>query len=227
MDKYSKIPSGSSIINELLDGGYERGIITTIYGPAKSGKTNLCMLSVIRIAGRGKKIIYIDTESSFSIERFKQLTKHYDKVLQNIIFFRPTTFKEQNEVFENLRKIINKNIGIIIVDTIASLYRLELSQNRNISDMNSMLGNQLSTLLALARKQNIPIIITNQVYTDINDGNKIKMTGNLIVKNYSKCLIELQEEGRKRMAIVRKNKSLAGRSKTFEITGNGLKPISQ
>src|SRR3989338_3364910 len=91
----TKISTGSDIFDGLLDGGFEKGVITTIYGPGGSGKTNLCMLTLIRMAGTGKKIIYIDTESSFSVERLGQITKYNDKVLQNTLFFRPHTFEEQ------------------------------------------------------------------------------------------------------------------------------------
>ena len=39
-----RIPTGSKILDRMLNGGYEQDIITTIYGPAGSGKTVLCML---------------------------------------------------------------------------------------------------------------------------------------------------------------------------------------
>ena len=73
----TKIPSGSKILDKLLNGGYEKDIITTIYGPAGSGKTILCMLSAVNMARAKKKIIYIDTENNFSIERLKQIAKSY------------------------------------------------------------------------------------------------------------------------------------------------------
>ena len=38
----SKIPTGSKILDVMLDGGYEKDTITTIYGPAGAGKTVLC-----------------------------------------------------------------------------------------------------------------------------------------------------------------------------------------
>ena len=56
-----KIPTGSRILDQMLDGGYEKDIITTIYGPAGSGKTNLCILCAINMARSRKKGIYIDT----------------------------------------------------------------------------------------------------------------------------------------------------------------------
>jgi len=49
----SKISTGNSDLSKWLSGGYEPDIITTIYGPAGSGKTNLCVLAA---ASQAKKI---------------------------------------------------------------------------------------------------------------------------------------------------------------------------
>ena len=71
--KDMKIPAGSELMDSMLDGGYDSDIITTIYGPAGSGKTNLCLLAAISIARQNKKVIYIDTEGGFSVSRLDQL----------------------------------------------------------------------------------------------------------------------------------------------------------
>ena len=108
-----KQSAGSHIIDKLLDGGYEKDILATIYGPAGSGKTLLCMLSLLKTAESGKKIIYIDTEGGFSIERLKQLSPDYKKLLDQIVFLRPTTFQGQKKAFEKLKEIINNKIDKI------------------------------------------------------------------------------------------------------------------
>ena len=51
----NKIPTGSKILNEMLNGGYEKDAITTIYGPAGSGKTVLCILCAMKISKTRKK----------------------------------------------------------------------------------------------------------------------------------------------------------------------------
>ena len=84
-----KISSGSTDLDEWLAGGYENDIITTLYGPAGSGKTNLCLIAAANLASQGKKVIFIDTEGGFSIERLKQIAGEngeYEKVLKNLIY---------------------------------------------------------------------------------------------------------------------------------------------
>ena len=56
----NKTSAGSYDLNRFLSGGYETDIITTIYGPAGSGKTNFCVLASVSLAKKGKKIIFID-----------------------------------------------------------------------------------------------------------------------------------------------------------------------
>ena len=220
----NKISSGSDIIDELIDGGYETEIITTIYGPAGSGKTNFCMLCAISVA-KNKKVIYIDTEGSFSINRFIQLCDD-KKILDNIIFLKPTSFQEQSKAIEKIKALTENNIGLIIIDTIAMLYRLEIGQTEDVYNVNRELGKQISFLNEISRKKNIPVLITNQVYANFDDKNKINMVGGDILKYASKCLIELQNGDGKRRAIIKKHRSLPEKMLDFVIVGKGIEKLN-
>lgn len=225
-----RIPSGVEAMDELLGGGYETDAVTTIYGPAGSGKTNLALLASIKVASSGKKVIYIDTEGGFSVERLKQLTADSKNVLSNILFLKPTRFSEQRKAFEKLRDVVNKrDVGLIVVDTIAMLYRLELGKSEDIYEINRELGAQLASLTEIVRKKSVPVIIINQVYSSFDDTNRVKMVGGDIMKYGSKCLVELQHlpNGR-RKAILKKHRSLPeDREVMFEITEKELKTIKE
>ncbi len=205
-----RIPTGSKILDKTLEGGYEKDVITTIYGPAGSGKTVLAMLCSINMARTGKKIIYIDTENSFSIERLKQIAPDYKKILDNMVFLKPVSFEEQKKDFEKLKDLVNDKIGLIVVDTIAMLYRLELGQNEEVYEVNRMLGKQISYLSEISRKKDIPILITNQVYSSFEEKGKVNIVGGDILKYGSKCLIELQiTPQNNRRVIIKKHRSIA------------------
>ena len=104
-----KISAGSYDLNKFLFGGYEKDIITTIYGPAGSGKTNFCLMISVSQAKKGNKVIFIDTEGGFSIERIRQLAgENYESILENIILLRPTSFAEQKEAFTTILNKIQK-----------------------------------------------------------------------------------------------------------------------
>ena len=226
--EHNKLPTGSKILDEMLSGGYEKDIITTIYGPAGSGKTVLCLLCAINVARSSKKVVYVDSEGGFSIERLKQIASHinqdYKKILDNIIFLKPTSFAEQKKSFEKLKDIVNDKIGLIVVDTIAMLYRLELSKNEDVHEVNIELGKQISYLTEIARKKAIPVLITNQVYTDFDARDKVNIVGGDILKYGSKCLIELQitPNGNRRL-ILKKHRSIEPEKELiFKIVEGGI-----
>ena len=218
----TKLSTGTEAFDWLLEGGYEREVITTIYGPAGSGKSNLCLLCAASFTD--KKIIYIDTEGSFSVSRFRQITDNVEEKLKNIMIFKPTTFAEQKKAFSELRKISHENTGVIIVDSIAMLYRLEMGQTKNVYEVNKQLGMQLSLLTEIARKNNVPVLLTNQVYQDFEKKDKVNIVGGDLLKYQSKCLIELKKfDDGLRKAIIRKHRSIE-ENKTihFRITNLGI-----
>ena len=228
MEVGNKIPTGSKVLDIMLDGGYEKDVITTVYGPAGSGKTVLCLLCSINVARNGKKVVYVDSEGGFSLERLKQIASHishdYKDILDKIIFLKPTSFAEQKKSFEKLKDIVNDKIGLIVVDTIAMLYRLELGKSESVQEVNRELGRQISYLTEIARKKNIPVLITNQVYADFDDKDKVNIVGGDILKYGSKCLIELQitPNGNRRV-ILRKHRSIqAEKEILFKIVEGGI-----
>ena len=82
-----KIPTNSGIDN-LLDGGVEKGTVTQIFGPPGSGKSNISLVLAVNVAKQGKKVVYVDTEGGISINRIKQIAgEDFPKIVNNIIVF--------------------------------------------------------------------------------------------------------------------------------------------
>lgn len=224
----SKRTETNTILDELLNGGFENDVVTTIFGPAGSGKTNLCIISAINVAKNHGKVIYIDTEGGFSAERAKQICgKETEKILDKIFFLNPTDFKEQQEVFEKLREMIDDNIKLIVVDTISMLYRLELGKSEDIYATNAALGRQIAYLTQIARKSNIPVLIANQVYADFENPNGVKIVGGDILKYGSKCLIELQQghNGVRKATLIKHRSQPQSKEVVFRIINEGIETI--
>ena len=210
-------------LDKLLDGGIEDDVITNIYGPAGSGKTNIAIAAAINST---KKVVYIDTEGSFSLERFEQLGGN-ERTMKNMLLINVHSWKEQSEAIASLEKVAEREkIGLVVIDSLVALYRLELT-DKNYKTVNKQLATQYSVLSRIARKYKIPVLVTNQVY---GRGDEIELTSRAIAKYWSKALVELRklEKENVRLAILRKHRSLPeGRKIEFEITQDGLKALGK
>ena len=224
-----------------------------IAGPAGSGKTNFVILASCSQAKKGNKVIFIDTEGGFSIERIKQVVEeNSEEILKNILLLQPTSFDEQKKAFAKLLSQLKMQekespasssksqtrgkIGLIIIDGMAMLYRLELGDaihskdDSKIKQVNREVAKQMRTLAEIARKRNIPIIITNQVYEefipeeDWKQGirGSVNLVGGDLFKYWSKCIIELENNNGKRKAKLLKHRSLADKELSFIISNRGI-----
>ncbi len=254
----NRISTGNHDFDAWLNGGYEKEIITCFYGPFASGKTNFCLMATSNLLKEGKKVVYIDTEGGLSIERLKQIMKSFDslKNLKNLIIIKPTNFEEQIDAFDKLLKLSNvEGLSLIVVDSIAMLYRLELGlireeikikemedkdkedkknkinseisfaneEKERIRMINLMLATQLRILSEIARKKQIPVLVTNQVYQAF-DGS-LHMVGGDLLKYWSKCLIQLENLGDKKKAILVKHRSLSPKEFVFKIVDTGIEKV--
>jgi DNA repair protein RadB len=144
-------------------------------------------------------------------------------LLDKIVFLRPTTFDEQKKAIEMLKQLVNQRIGLIVVDTITMLYRLQRSFKED-DNFNRDLSLQMLALNEIARKHNIPVLLTSQVYASF-ENSKVKIVGGDILLYTSKCLLEIEPlhaGGRK--IVMRKHRSIAGEKEAlFEIVEKGIK----
>jgi DNA repair protein RadB len=237
--KTEKISTGSYDLNTWLYGGYEKDIVTMIAGPPGCGKTNFVILASCSQAKKGNKVIFVDTEGGFSVERVKQITgaENSENVLKNIFLLKPTNFDEQKKDFLKLLNFVKKeDIGLIVIDGMAMLYRLEIGEAHNMKDdekikeINREVAKQMRFLAEISRKQNIPVIITNQVYSEFLSDEDFKkgverntnIVGGDLFKYWSKCIIELKNDNGKRRAILLKHRNMPQKEIGFLIKDEGI-----
>jgi DNA repair protein RadB len=220
----------------LLGGGFESGTVTQLYGEAGSGKTNICLQVAIGCAQKGKSVIYIDSEG-FSPERFLQIARagassdaeDVEGIARRIIIYEPHSFEQQTSCINEIETVIkekrDKNgVALLILDSATLFYRLELDDERSVY-LRRVLANQIMNLLEIARMHDLAVIITNQVYMDIDNG-KLRASGGYAIEHLSKVIVQLEkaEEGRgKRRATLKKHRSMPeDTSCEFFITSKGV-----
>jgi DNA repair protein RadB len=217
-----RLSTGSKVLDGLLGGGFEAGTISQLFGEPASGKTNICLQLAVNTLRAGKRVIYIDTEG-FSVERFSQIAgEDAAELAQHLLHFKPTSFEEQYSAIKETEKIVKQNVGLIILDSATAFYRLEL-ESKDSMLLKRELANQVTALLSMARKYDIAVVITNQIYMDI-DKEELRAVGGNMLEHISKVIVQLSRTGiGTRLAVLRKHRSMAeGQSAEFRITATGV-----
>jgi DNA repair protein RadA len=142
------------------------GEVALVYGEAATGKTTTVIQAATAAAAKGLKVLYVDADHSFTQQRFNQIAGgRLTGVSELITLFFPETFSEQRRVVESLENYLTPKVGMVIVDSISSLYRAAFSTADSIFDLNRDLGRQVAYLGELASSHNLACIITSQVHS--------------------------------------------------------------
>jgi DNA repair protein RadB len=243
----TKYSTGCKSIDELLGGGFESGTVTQLYGEAGSGKTNICLQVAVECARKGESVIFIDSEG-FSPERFLQIAsskslqglqgreaeppsggEDVESIARRIMIYEPQSFEQQTSCIKEIDAVIKEKEGknkvsLVILDSATLFYRLELDDERSIY-LRRALANQIMHLLEVARRYDLAVLITNQVYADIEIG-KLRPSGGSALEHLSKVIVQLEKVpgGRgKRRAILKKHRSMPEDTACeFFITSKGV-----
>jgi len=217
-----KLPSGSKCLDSLLGGGFETGTITQIYGASATGKTSICLMLAYNTALNFGKVAFLDTEG-LSGERVRQIFADND-ALKKVFIYDVYDFKQQSVAIKELVKFCRKEeIRLVVVDSFTALYRSELEDEKAVQ-MKRELIQQLTFLLGLARKYNLAVVITNQMFTDVKSGED-KPLGGPSIDHLSKVIIALEKLNNERKATLIKHRSKPeGASCVFRITDRGIEP---
>jgi len=222
------IPTGCTAVDELLGGGFERGVVTQLYGPPAAGKTNLALSAAVEVAARGDAALFIDTEG-LSVDRLEQLasarTDDVDDLASNIIISEVLDFDEQGEAVQDAAEFADR-VELIVLDSATGFYRIRRSEDEEAGDALRTVARQVTHLLSLARKHDLAVVITNQVFTD-PDGDRARPLGGHTLTHWSGAVLRIERfRGGNRRATLEKHRSEpAGDSARFRIVGSGLESV--
>lgn len=224
--KPDRVSTGSRPLDDLLGGGLERRTITQIYGEPASGKSTFCLMAAVASLRAGNSVIYIDTEG-FSVERFAQVAGgHAAEFADRLYLFEPIDFAQQGAMIADTETLLRKKDGapvdLLVMDSMTALYRTELDLGREAV---RRLSHHVIKLLGLAKKYDIPVLITNQIYVDV-ERDRVSGLGGTALEHISKAIVRLEKRDSVRRAMLRKHRSRPeGLSFDFVITEDGIKAV--
>ncbi len=214
-----KISTGCPELDELIGGGLERKVITQFYGEPAAGKSTIALMCVVSVLKSGRSAIVIDSEG-FSVERFCQICGEDAKALsEKLLLYEPSDFDQQSLMIRECSSHLDSDVGIIVLDSATALYRVELTSS---GEVQRRLGNQMVFLLGYAKRLNIPVVITNQVFTDIDTG-RLTGLGGTSLEHISKVIVRVEKFMNRRRAILEKHRSMPeGSEFGFKIVKEGI-----
>lgn len=220
--KSTRESTGNAALDALLGGGIERKTITQFVGEPASGKTTICLIAAVTCLKAGNAVVWIDSEG-FSVERFRQVAgAEAERLAGKLFLYEPHGFAQQGTmILEADRTIKTHKAGLVVVDSATALYRTELDKGR---DAMQALVRQALMLLGYAKRYDIPVLITNQVYVDLARNAYIGLGGTAL-EHISKAIVRLERRAGlgERRAVLLKHRSLpAGGSCDFSMAEDGI-----
>ncbi|XP_048444724.1 DNA repair protein RAD51 homolog 2 isoform X2 [Pyrus x bretschneideri] len=171
-------------LDDALCGGIPFGVLTELVGPAGIGKTQFCLKLALLASlpeaygGLDGRVIYIDVESKFSSRRMIEIgSKSFPEIFHKkgmaqemagrILVMRPTSLSEFTESLQQLKiSLLQNHVKLLIIDSMAALVAGEQGQG---APKQHLLGWHISFIKSLAEFSRIPIVVTNQVRSQIRD----------------------------------------------------------
>jgi len=154
------------------------------------------------------------------VELFRNLFKGREDAIKNLLVFEVHSFSEQSDRIDKIEKLASTGtISLVIIDSLTMFYRL----NHEDSYVRNDFIRQTEVLLNMAREYEIAIMLTSQVYSNINTGG-VEFLGGHALHHNAKTIIRLDKrtEGR-RAAVIMKHRSLPeGRAALYRITETGI-----
>ncbi len=227
------IPTGCATVDDLLGGGFERGAVTQLYGPPAAGKTNLALSAAVEVATAGDTALYIDTEG-LSVERFRQIAEAeagadaVNDVASRVIITDALDFDEQREAVQDAADLA-AGAELIVLDSATGFYRLERDDDGGGESLREV-ARQVTHLLSLARRHDLAVVITNQVFSDPeSDSARARPLGGHTLTHWTGVVVRLERfrAGNRRATLEKHDSRAAGDTARFRITGSGVEGVDE
>jgi DNA repair protein RadB len=225
-----KISTGCNSLDTVLQGGISRSGITVIYGEAGTGKTTLAIQIAARTVTEGLKVLYVDSDRSFTQQRFQQITgSDAQNLSELVLLFFPDNFEEQRTLIDSIENFVTPKVGLVAVDSVSSLYRAAFSGEGSIFTLNRSLGRQLAYLGELCVNRRIGCIVTSEVHTRLTPVAQVEPVARRALFHFPSTIIRINNTGSSNVKeiLVERNEGvdMPNRSCILSLSGIGFADV--
>ena len=187
--------TGSLGVDIITGGGWGKGRMVEIYGPESSGKTTLCIHTMIQaqIDSPDKKVAFIDAEHAFD----RNYAEHLGLDMSQVIISQPDSGEQALEIAEAL--IASGKISVCVIDSVAALTpRAEIEGEMGDSKMGlhaRLMSQACRKLTGVVSKTNTVLLWTNQIRMKIGVmfGSPETVPGGEALKFYASTRIDIRK----------------------------------
>lgn len=236
-ESVSRLSTGADTMDDLLNGGFETGSITEIYGEFSSGKTQvvLQLASTVQLpedeGGLDGHAIFIDTENTFRPERAGGMAEALgldpEEALERIHVARAYNSHHQMLLMDKAEELAKQhNIGLLVVDSLTAHFRAEYVGRGNLAERQQKLNKFMHSILRFADLHNCVVAVTNQVQhkPDAFFGDPTRPIGGNIVGHTATYRLYLRKsKGEKRICRLIDSPCLPEGEAVINITEEGIR----
>jgi recombination protein RecA len=187
--------TGSLGVDIITGGGWGRGRMVEIFGPESSGKTTLCIHTMIQAQrdNPNKRVAFIDAEHAFD----RNYAEHLGLDMSQVIISQPDSGEQALEIAEAL--IASGKISVCVIDSVAALTpKAEIEGEMGDSKMGlhaRLMSQACRKLTGVVNKTNTVLLWTNQIRMKIGVmfGSPETVPGGEALKFYASTRIDIRK----------------------------------
>jgi recombination protein RecA len=187
--------TGSLGMDIITGGGWGKGRMVEIYAPESSGKTTLCIHTMIQAQkdNPDKRVAFIDAEHAFD----RNYAEHLGLDMSQVIISQPDSGEQALEIAEAL--IASGKISVCVIDSVAALTpKSEIEGEMGDSKMGlhaRLMSQACRKLTAVVSKTNTVLLWTNQIRMKIGVmfGSPETVPGGEALKFYASIRVDMRK----------------------------------
>lgn len=219
-----KIPTGISVLDDAMGGGFPTRRIVEVFGVPSSGKSLISMFLVAQAQKEGRKCVYIDVEDSYDPEFAAKFgVNNKELIVANL--------NVGEEIIDLICALLEGRPDVIIIDSVAAMVPTvemeeEESAKQHMTQKARLLSRSIPKLTALNKKT--CIVFINQIRSTLAMyGNPNTTPGGNAIGFFSSIRLKIHSTPSDKLYAGSKKEAPIGQVVNFQVVKNKTAPPGQ